>query len=215
MSADSVSPRQHTEGPFRLSTTDSLQPVAPSRPLRADARRNREKVLAAASAVFAEAGLDALIEDIAQRAGLGVGTVYRHFPTKDALVGALAEAYFERIADIVGAAADREGDPWELFERSIWDGARASAADVSMCEIIARDPGVKQAAARSTARLEAATGRLIARAQASGQMRADAQVTDVQTIMCAFGHVAAVQHATGQMDWERYLEIMLDGLRAR
>ena len=207
MSADSVS-TQHTEGPFRLSTTAS-------RPLRADARRNREKVLAAAHAVFAEAGLDAPMEEIAQRAGLGVGTVYRHFPTKDVLVRAMAEAHFEWLATMLEAAAEQEGDPWALFEQAIWRGAQPTAGDVALCEIIAGHPGAMQAAAQGQARLETATEKLVARAKAAGQMRADATAADVQTMMCGFGHVAAAQRAGGRQDWRRYLEIMLEGLRAR
>ena len=88
-----------------------MSTIAP-RPLRADARRNRERVLAAAGAAFAEAGFDAQVEDIARRAGVGVGTLYRHFPTKDALVDALAEAHFGHLADLLEAALGREGDPW-------------------------------------------------------------------------------------------------------
>ena len=94
---------QRTEGPFRLSTMIR-------KPLRADARRNREKVVAAASAAFAESGLDAQVEDIARRAGVGVGTLYRHFPTKEALVVALADEHFERIAETIEAALDERGD---------------------------------------------------------------------------------------------------------
>lgn len=185
-----------------------------SKPLRADARRNREKVLAAASAAFAQAGLDAQIEDIARRAGVGVGTVYRHFPTKEALVGALAEAHFERIAEIVEAAWPTD-DAWAALAAGIWRCAELTAGDVALCEVIGGRPSAIEPAALSRQRLETATRRLIDGARAQGTIREDATVDDVRTIMCGFGHVAAAQRAGGPLDWRRYLTIALDGLRAR
>jgi AcrR family transcriptional regulator len=185
------------------------------RPLRADARRNHDKVVAAAAAAFAESGLDAQVEDIARRAGVGVGTVYRHFPTKEALVEALAAEHFERLADIAETALDEDGEPWAVFASAIWRSASAAAGDVSWCEIIGGHPSAAQGAARGQQRLAAAMTTLIARAQATGAMRADATVDDVRTIMCGFGHVAAAQRAGAGLDWERYLEIALDGLRTR
>jgi AcrR family transcriptional regulator len=183
--------------------------------LRADARRNREKILAAASAAFASSGLDAQVEDIARRAGLGVGTVYRHFPTKDTLVSALAQTHFERLAETLEAALDEAGEEWGIFSAAIWRAATAAAGDVAWCEIIAGDPVAVAAAARGQDRVAAATATLIARAQAAGAMRPDATVEDVRTMMCGFGHIAAGRRAGAPLDWKRYLAIALDGLRAR
>ncbi len=185
------------------------------RPLRADARRNREKVVAAASAAFVESGLEAQMDDIARRAGVGVGTVYRHFPTKEALVEALAERYFQRVASTIEAAVEEEGDAWEVFTGAIWRTATAAAADVAWCEIIGGHPSAVHVASQGEPRLTAATADLIARAQAAGAMRDDATVDDIRTIMCGFGHVAAAQRAGAALDWKRYLQIALDGLRAR
>ena len=191
-----------------------MSTIAP-RPLRADARRNREKVMAAASAAFAETGLDAQVEDIARRAGVGVGTVYRHFPTKEALVDALAAQHFERLADRMEAALEEQGDPWAILTATIRSIATAAAADVAWCEMIGGHPSAVQAASRGQQRLAAATATLIARAQQAGVMREDATVQDIGTIMCGFGHVAAAQRAGAPLDWKRYLDIALDGLRAR
>ena len=112
---------QRMEGPFRLSTVTH-------KPLRADARRNREKVVAAASAAFAESGLDAQVEDIARRAGVGVGTLYRHFPTKDALIDAIVDA---RFAELTGAAerALEEDDVWAGFESFLVAAVELQAGD--------------------------------------------------------------------------------------
>ena len=196
------------EGRTRLSSTTQ-------RPLRADARRNREKVLAAAAAAFATTGLDAQVEDIARRAGVGVGTVYRHFPTKDALVAALAAEHFERLADTIEAALEEPGDGWDTFAATIWRIADAVAADAAWCEIVGGHPAPVATGTDGQRRLAAATSALVARAQASGAMRADVTFADISTIMCGFGHIAAAQRAGAALDWKRYLDIALDGLRAR
>lgn len=185
-----------------------------TKPLRADARRNRRKVLAAASAAFAEMGLDAQIEDIARRASVGVGTVYRHFPTKDVLVAALAIEHFERLADIVEECA-REGEPWDAMAAGIWRCAETTVGDIALCEILGGQPGVLDAAAVGKRRLEAAIEKLIDAARAQGTIRADATLQDVGTIMCGFGHIAAAQRTGNALDWRRYVTIALDGLRAR
>ncbi len=185
-----------------------------TKPLRADARRNRQKVLAAASAAFAEAGLDAQIEDIARRARVGVGTVYRHFPTKEALVAALAHQHFEQLADLLEASAD-DGEPWEALTSGIWRCAEMTAGDVALCEIIGGHPSAVAAAAVGQQRLQTATARLIEAARTNGAIRDDASPDDVRNIMCGFGHIAAAQRAGGALDWRRYLTIALDGLRAR
>ncbi|MDX6719968.1 MAG: hypothetical protein QOJ63_2222 [Solirubrobacteraceae bacterium] len=163
---------------------------------------------------FAEAGLNAQVEDIARRASVGVGTVYRHFPTKEALVDALARAHFEQLADIV-EAAEGKGDPWEDFAGAIWRCAESTAGDVALCEIIGGHPSAVAAAAAGQRRLEAASARLIDGARTQRAIREDATVDDVRTIMCGFGHVAAAQRAGAPLDWRRYLTIALDGLRAR
>ena len=186
------------------------------RPLRADARRNREKVVAAAAAAFAESGLDAQVEDIARRAGVGVGTLYRHFPTKDVLVAALAEEHFERLADIVEAAPEEGADDaWENFTKTIWRIADTVAADVAWCEIVGGHPTAAQSVSGGRHRLATATSALLARAQESGAMRADVTFADISTIMCGFGHIAAAQRAGAALDWRRYLAIALEGLRTR
>src|SRR5256885_10351887 len=96
-------------------------PPLTERPMRADARRNRERVLEAAVHCFAQCGLQAQMDDVAGRAKVGVGTVYRHFPTKDALIEALADDYFARQNAAARAALDVE-DPWEAFSGYVLNG---------------------------------------------------------------------------------------------
>ena len=115
------------------------------RPLRADARRNREKVLVAARAVFSEHGRDAQMDDVARRASVGVGTVYRHFPTKEALIEALMVDSFQAIAAHAEAALEMD-DPWEAFESVLWTGAEIMAADRALSEVFASIPGAMESA---------------------------------------------------------------------
>jgi len=175
------------------------------RPLRADARRNRERVLKAARAVFSAKGREAHLEDVARRAKVGVGTVYRHFPTKDALLEALAREQFE-ILTRWALEAEAEPDPWAAFNAMIWRGAELQASDRALMEAVAAfKPGV----ARQAEELHASIERLMRRAQGQGAMRADASGEDVRLMMCGLGSVMQM----GGDRWRRYLTVMLDGLR--
>jgi AcrR family transcriptional regulator len=185
------------------------------RPLRADARRNRAKVLEAARESFAEEGLDAQVPAIARRAGVGIGTVYRHFPTKDALVAALAEDHFERLVDLTDQACRSAEDPWCAFAELMWTSARLFVEDQGLAEIAATQPEAFDATRATQQRLRARAADLIERAKASGGMRADATVEDIPTMMCALGAVTQLQAHGKDVSWERYLTLMLDGLRAR
>src|SRR6266542_643375 len=105
------------------------------RPLRADARRNRERVLTAAREVFAEQGRDAQMDDVARRAMVGVGTVYRHFPTKEALIDAIAAEAFERLLTAAQEQLARTDDPWDSFVQTLWAGAEILAGDRAISQI--------------------------------------------------------------------------------
>jgi AcrR family transcriptional regulator len=176
------------------------------RPLRADARRNRERVLKAARAVFSAKGREAHLEDVARRAKVGVGTVYRHFPTKDALLEALAREQFE-ILTRWALEAEAAPDPWAAFNAMIWRGAELQASDRALMEAVA---AFKPSVAEQAEELHASIERLMRRAQAQGTMRADASGQDVRLMMCGLG---SVMQMSGE-GWRRYLTVMLDGLRA-
>ena len=183
------------------------------RPLRADAERNRLRVLAAAQTVFAERGLDVSLDEIAAAAGVGVGTVYRRFPTKEALVDALFES---RIATVI-AHFERclaNPDPWDGFAELI-GGA---------CRMQAEDRGLKQALLeqhRGLERVRAARDRIapiarqvVRRAVDAGAVRADIESFDIPMINLAVGLVAERTRDVAPDAWERILTIVLDGLRA-
>ena len=146
--------------------TPSAASVIPptTRPLRADARRNRERILKAARAVFAEQGMHSQIDDVAKRAKVGVGTVYRHFPTKEALLDALVREHFEEIAGFAREALERE-DAWEGFCELMWRAAEHNAADLAFCEAIASSD---KSAIIEEVGLMRSTGELIGRAQGAG-----------------------------------------------
>jgi AcrR family transcriptional regulator len=180
------------------------------RPLRADARRNREKVIAAARAAFAEQGRDAQMDDVARRAEVGVGTVYRHFPTKDALLEALVEDTFQQIADRAREKLDRP-DAWEAFVEMLWDGAESLAGDRALTEAMAaRSPG---APCPGQIELTSIGAELMRRAQGAGDMRPDVMIDDVPMIMCGVGSATSRPHPCSD-SWRRHLAILVDGLRA-
>ena len=187
-------------------------PVVAVRPLRADARRNREAVLTAARELFADQGLDAQMPDVAKAANVGVGTVYRHFPTKDHLIAALVTDRFERLA-----AQAREGlenpDAWEGISSFIRFAAQTQADDRGLCEVMGSRPDLMDAAARG-AGLAEICDQLVRRAQNSGQLRPDLEWQDIPMIACGLGSVTQSAPAPSTGRWPRLVEIILDGLRA-
>jgi AcrR family transcriptional regulator len=186
--------------------------VAVDRALRADARRNREAVIAAAKKLFADQGLDAQMPDVAKAAKVGVGTVYRHFPTKDDLIAALVAERFERLAQKAREALEAE-DAWEGIADFIRFSAQIQADDRGLCEVMGSRPEVMDAAARAVG-LPELCDRLVKRAQRSGELRRDLVWEDIPMIACGLGRItqATVGPATGR--WPRLVEIILDGLRA-
>ena len=186
-------------------------PLADSPPLerarRADAIRNRRRVLDAARRCMARKGLDAQMDEIARAARVGVGTVYRHFPTKDDLVEALAMARFERLAEL-GRKALQTDDPWRAFEDFMRASAQIQSDDRALSEVLTSRPETMAHAAESVDIL-GLVSELMGRGQAAGVIRPDAEPRDVPMMMCAL----AGTHHNPYTDPERYVGIVLDGLR--
>src|SRR5687767_5606661 len=148
--------------------SDTTTPTAEQRPMRADALRNRAKIVEAAKAAFGERGLDTQMEDVARRAEVGVGTLYRHFPTKDALVRALIFDKMARLSDHARAALEEEDDPLAAFERVFWRAGEQQVDDCALREVVASQPQeVFQQAAMET-ELQPRMAELVTRAQAVG-----------------------------------------------
>jgi AcrR family transcriptional regulator len=190
----------------------SVSPPVRGRAERADKARNRLRILAAASAAFAERGMETQMDDVAARAGLGVGTLYRHFATKEALMVALVERKFESILEVTRRGIDRpQGEPFEVFAEVMREGAEVAAADVAAQNALMRaGDGIWASVEPTLAELRAATQVLIDRAQQAGTMRSDVSADDVPMMMCGVSATMAV----GDWDWHRYLELVLDGMRA-
>jgi len=183
---------------------------ATDRPLRADARRNRERVLEGAREVFAEHGRDAQMDDVARAAGVGVGTVYRHFPTKEALISALAVSLFERVLASAQAALEIE-DPWEAFTSALWAGVEVLASDRAFTEIIGQAEMPFDTCLVSD--MNNAYIELMDRAKASGDLRPDIVIDDIPMFTCGIG-MATIKPHQCQAAWRRHLTVVIDGLRA-
>lgn len=194
--------------------TEKPSPKLPTieRVLRADARRNREAVIAAAKKLFADQGLDAQMPDVAKAAKVGVGTVYRHFPTKEDLIAALAAERFERLAEKAREGIKGE-DPWEGLCDFIRFSARLQADDRGLCEVMGSRPEVMNESALAVG-LDALCDNLVKRAQRSGDLRKDLAWEDIPMIACGVGRMTQVDMGPGTGRWPRLVEIVIDGLRA-
>jgi AcrR family transcriptional regulator len=189
-----------------------VAPAVRRRKVRSDALENRERVLAAAREVFAEHGIDALIPDVAARAGVGKGTVYRHFPTKEALVQELLDSYWRHLDELMQQALAAD-DPWGGFTdlmRGIFiikDEHRAA------CDILAASPAERPKPPVHQ-RLQEAMASLFHRAQQAGSARADIPVESMPMVLRSLS--AAVKASREmQVDWLPYVNAVLDGLRAK
>lgn len=186
-------------------------PAAEERRLRADARRNRARILAAARACFAEQGLEAQMDDVARRADVGVGTLYRHFPDKCALIDALTVERYRILADIVAEELERD-DPWEAFERFVRRVAELADDDLAHCQLMGSRP---QRESEEYAELQRRCAELVDRCHRAGVIREDFTAADFGLLFCGLGRVIERGREVAPAAWRRHLEFMLDGIRAR
>jgi len=185
-----------------------------ARPQRADARRNRELVLAAAEAVFGESGLNGQIEEVARRAGVGVGTVCRNFPTKQALVDAVLTSMYETLLSRARDALDHD-DPGEAFERFFVALPEFQSRHRVLGEQMAKELELPTSAEPIREELVRALAELVSRAQVAGAVRGDIGPADVSMLFAGVAHATALAGELEPMLRERYVRIILDGLRPK
>ena len=191
--------------------------------MRADAARNRVRVLAAAREVFGELGPEARMEEVAHRAGVGVGTLYRHFPTKDVLLEALVS---ERLVELKEAAesALEEPDSWAALCEMIWRVVAVAAEDRALLGGIASPPpslppSVKPVEERvripEPQGVENLIGELLRRAQEDGEARKDVTAEDLRLMFAGVMMLSLDAPSRKEEDelWRRHVEVLLDGLR--
>jgi AcrR family transcriptional regulator len=193
-----------------MSATETSPDTLIDRPKRADARRNYEKVLTAAREAFAEGGESTALEEIARRAGVGIGTLYRHFPNRQALLEAL---YVNEVEEVCRSAAELDdADPWEAlsswFERLMGYLATKQALANELLNYFDRDAPLFRVCRTS---LYDAGGPLLRRAQDAGRVRPDVEFPQVMQLVMAI----AKTPVSDPSQTELMLRIALDGLRYR
>jgi AcrR family transcriptional regulator len=189
--------------------------VSDALPLRADARRNLERILEAARAAFAERGLDVGVEEIVRRAGVGKATFFRRFPTKDALVLAVLEGFVDEVEVAADQAVQAE-QPLEGLREFLMYNMSMQAHNAAFFDAIAARFMGENPPVELTDRMLAAVDRVVEPARAAGVLREGVEAGDISTVIKMLG--AAIRPMPGMLlceaAWERYLDVVLCGLRA-
>lgn len=184
-----------------------------TKPLRRDAARNRDKLLAAAAATFTETGLDASLEEIARRAGVSIGTLYNHFPIREALFDAILP---ERVAviDRLGHAALAEADPWRGFTGYLERLFSTLAADRGLRHVMTREYPDAERLTEACHRGFATIAALVERARTDGRLRSDFAMSDLACLIWAMTRIIDTTADVAPQGWRRQLAFMVDGLRS-
>jgi AcrR family transcriptional regulator len=179
------------------------------RTLRADARRNRERIMSSGRELFARDGPEAQMDEIAARAGVGIGTVYRHFPTKEALLTAMVRDRFQEFAEIAALAEDTV-DAREALETVMCRSAEAVEGDMGFqLAMMGSEQLEWEGIEEQKAVLAAVVTRIIRRAVQAGVIRDDFTFEDFGMVMC--GVTSTMYYKPGSADWRRHMEIILHG----
>lgn len=185
---------------------------AKDRPLRRDAALNRERILVAAREVFAEQGLGASTEEVAKRAGVGVGTLYRRFPSRSDLIACTFAAKMLDYADAVDAALAHD-DAWEGFAWFVERVCEMQATDHGMADVLTMTFPMSPEFQEINDRVYLRFATLVARAQRTGRLRKDFTTEDLPLILMANAGVLAATGDSAPDAWRRLVHVVLDGLR--
>jgi AcrR family transcriptional regulator len=187
-----------------------MPPIA-DKPLRADALRNRERIMTSGRELFASRGAEAQMDEIAAHAGVGIGTLYRHFPDKQALLTAMARERFHAFTEIA-AEAEQIVDPFESLEAALLTSLMTVAGDTGFQFAMMRSGELEwEGIEEQKAAFAATMTRIIDRAKAAGVVRPDLTFDDFPMLLC--GITSTMYFKPGTADWKRHLELILDGLR--
>jgi AcrR family transcriptional regulator len=183
-------------------------------PLRADAERNRQRLLIAAKELFATRGVDVTLDDIARHAGVGTGTAYRRFPNKDALIEALMA---DRIAEIGALAQEslEDPDPWRAFAGFFERALALMAADRGLKEVVFSPGRGRERVAHARRAIAPVVAKLVQRAVDAGVVRPDIATSDVPIINFMLTTVIELSRDVEPELYKRYLAIVLEGLKAK
>lgn len=187
--------------------------LASARTLRRDAQRNRERIVASARLLFARDGLEASVEDVTRDAGVGMGTLYRHFATKEELIDAVLEESFEELVEVAEAAV-AEDDAWAGFTGFMEAALQRYAANRGLKDVLAGSEHGRRRARAMRRRLAPLLQQMIARAQEQGSLRADFTPQDMPLLFWTSGSVIDATAGVAPDCWRRHLGLTLDGLRA-
>ncbi|WP_066514496.1 TetR/AcrR family transcriptional regulator [Curtobacterium ammoniigenes] len=181
------------------------------RPERADAARNRERILETAKRLFAEQGIGVTLNDIAKAAGVGVGTVYRKYPDKAALIEALVAAKFAALTDIADRAL-AETDPRTALRTYLRGAIALRARDRAIADVIVRAAKGTPAVVRERTRLDAVVTALVQRASDAGVIRPGFDARDLPMLTLMVGAVADRARGCDAAIWPRYAELIIDAV---
>ena len=194
--------------PFLLSSVTRMTAI---RPLRADAERNRLRIVDAAKTLFAERGVDVAVEDIAAAAGVGIGTFYRRFPDRESLVEAVFESKLEHVIDAARDALEIE-DPWVAFRTYVLTVARMHARDRGLKDVLLCSDRGQECVAGFREQIRPLAVELLERAKAAGALREDVTAFDVPMIHQAVSAIAELTRDISPEYFERTLTLLVDGL---
>ena len=205
-------PSEHDpEAPGSSRPIDTAHAPA-AKPLRRDAERNRQLILQAARELFAERGIAVTLDDVAARAGVGVGTVYRRFPSRDAIVDELFVSRIDEIVENARRSLELE-DPWASVVQLFEGYMVLQAGDRSFGPVILTDAHGRGALDEARVKLRPIVAQIVERAQQAGVLRTDFEATDVPMIILMVGTLQSAVRDVAPDAWRRQLAIILDGLR--
>nr|WP_241004437.1 TetR/AcrR family transcriptional regulator [Conexibacter sp. SYSU D00693] len=190
-----------------------MEPQAVTAPLRADAERNRQRLLAAARELFAQRGVDVSLDDIARHAGVGVGTAYRRFPNKHALIEELMVEKLEELGRIARRCLEEEDDPWAGLTGYLEQALDLQCRHRGLKDVLFSSSEEHARLAEVRARLAPIITALVERAVAAGVVRPDLQASDVPLLSIMLSTAGDFARDVEPELHRRYLQIVLDGLR--